>query len=72
LYEGIVKLLSPDWSAWGYLMNSTGFLSGVFQGMAQNDALLSVVNFLNVWGLILIGLGLDAGIVYPGGTVRWV
>jgi uncharacterized membrane protein YphA (DoxX/SURF4 family) len=62
LYEGIVKLLAPDWSAWGYLMNSTGFLSGVFKGMAQNDALLSVVDFLNVWGLILIGLGLMLGL----------
>jgi uncharacterized membrane protein YphA (DoxX/SURF4 family) len=62
LYEGIVKFLSPDWSAWSYLMNSTGFLSGMFQGMAQNDALLTAVNFLNVWGLILIGLGLILGL----------
>jgi len=62
LYEGIVKLFSPGWSAWGYLMNSTGFLTGLFQGMAQNDALLAVVNFLNVWGLIFIGLGLILGL----------
>jgi uncharacterized membrane protein YphA (DoxX/SURF4 family) len=62
LYEGIVKLFSPGWSAWGYLINSTGFLSFVFKGMAQNDTLLAVVNFLNVWGLILIGLGLILGL----------
>lgn len=62
LYEGVVKLLSPGWSAWGYLMNSSGFLSGFFKGMAQNDALLSAVDFLNVWGLIFIGLGLILGL----------
>lgn len=62
LYEGIVKLLTPGWSAAGYLLNSTGFLSGFFWGMAQNDAVLSLVNFLNIWGLILIGLGLFLGL----------
>lgn len=62
LYEGIVKLLTPGWSAWGYLINSTGFLSGFFSGLAQNDTLLPIVNFLNIWGLIFIGLGLILGL----------
>jgi uncharacterized membrane protein YphA (DoxX/SURF4 family) len=62
LYEGIVKLLSPGWSAAGYLYNSTGIFSGIFTGMAQNDALLPFINFLNIWGLIFIGLGLILGL----------
>jgi len=62
LFEGITKLASPGWSASGYLMSSTGFLSGLFQSMAQNEAVLIVINFLNIWGLILIGLGLFLGL----------
>jgi uncharacterized membrane protein YphA (DoxX/SURF4 family) len=62
LYEGLVKLLSPNWSAAGYLMNSSGFLSGFFQSMAQNEWVLTVVNFLNIWGLIFVGLGLFLGL----------
>ncbi len=62
LYEGIIKLISPGWSAFGFLINSTGFLSGFFIGLAQSESLLPVVNFLNVWGLILIGLGLFFGL----------
>jgi uncharacterized membrane protein YphA (DoxX/SURF4 family) len=63
LYEGIVKLISPGWSAYGYLVNSTGFLSGFFQSLAQSESMLPVVNFLNIWGLILIGLGLFFGLL---------
>lgn len=63
LYEGIVKLLSPGWSSWGYLMNSTGFMSGFFKAIAQNDALLGAADYLNIWGLILIGLGLILGLL---------
>lgn len=62
LYEGIVKLLSPAWSASGYLMNSSGFLSNLFMSIAQNENVLFIVNFLNIWGLIFIGLGLFLGL----------
>ena len=61
LYEGIVKLLDTGWSAEGYLANTHGFLSGIFHSMASNPAVLEAVNFLNVWGLILIGTGLFLG-----------
>ncbi len=62
LYEGVTKLASPGWSASGYLLNSTGFFSGLFQSMAQNEMVLNAIDFLNVWGLILIGLGLFVGL----------
>lgn len=61
LYEGIVKLLNPKWTAYGYLMESGGWFSSFFQSMAGNPDAMNVINFLNVWGLILVGLGLIVG-----------
>lgn len=62
LYEGVVKLWNSGWSAGGYLMDSQGFMAEFFYTLAANPAVLSVVDFLNVWGLILIGLSLILGI----------
>jgi uncharacterized membrane protein YphA (DoxX/SURF4 family) len=62
LYEGIYKLASPGWSAEGFLKGSYGFLSGFYHSLASNDSIIEVVNFLNIWGLILIGIGLILGI----------
>ncbi len=63
LYEGLTKLFNPEWTAAGYLQSATGPLAGIFQAMAANDAALQVINMLNVWGLILIGLGLFLGLL---------
>ena len=63
LYEGVIKLSMPQWSAKGYLEGSYGFLSGFFHNMAANENLINIINFLNVWGLILIGLGLMLGVL---------
>ncbi len=62
LYEGIVKLLNPNWSSLGYLMDSKGLFEGVFHSIAGNPALLNVMDFMNMWGLILIGAGLIVGL----------
>ncbi|MFO7671698.1 MAG: DoxX family membrane protein [Bacteroidales bacterium] len=62
LYEGLTKLFNPDWSSLGYLMDSKGFFEGVFQSLAGNPGALNVMDFLNVWGLILIGAGLIVGL----------
>lgn len=62
LYEGLVKLYSsPSWSAAGYLNGSVGPLSHVFKDVAAGTDMLAVVNFLNIWGLIIIGLALFIG-----------
>ena len=61
LYEGIAKLLKGNWSASGYLMQSRGFLSGIFRWIADTEPVLNVVNQLNMWGLTAIGLGLILG-----------
>jgi len=61
LYEGISKLMNPDWSSLAYLMDSEGWFEGLFHSMAGNPSLLNVLDFLNIWGLILIGAGLILG-----------
>ncbi len=62
LYEGIIKLASPAWSAGPYMLESTWIFSGIFRAAATNHSLLSVVDFLNIWGLIFIGAGLMTGL----------
>jgi thiosulfate dehydrogenase (quinone) large subunit len=61
LYEGIAKLLSAHWSAASYLLESKWIFSGLFVWMASNPVVLILVNFLNIWGLIAIGMGLVLG-----------
>ncbi|MEN8158030.1 MAG: DoxX family protein [Bacteroidota bacterium] len=62
LYEGITKLLNPNWSSLGFLMDSKGLFEGLFHSMAGNATVLNVVDFMNVWGLILVGAGLVVGL----------
>ena len=62
LYEGIVKLLNPNWSAAAFLVESKWLFSDLFHALAQNPTALDFVNFLNIWGLILIGAGLMFGL----------
>jgi uncharacterized membrane protein YphA (DoxX/SURF4 family) len=61
LYEGLAKLFVPDWSSYNFLLNSRWIFSGFFHWIANTPALLKIVDFLNIWGLILIGLGLFLG-----------
>ena len=61
LYEGIAKLMKPGWSAAGFLLQAKWIFSGLFNWIAGNPTVLSIVNFLNIWGLILVGLGLILG-----------
>lgn len=62
LYEGLSKLVNPDWSSVAFLLDSEGFLSSLFYSLASDPGLLKMVDFLNIWGLILIGLGLILGL----------
>jgi thiosulfate dehydrogenase (quinone) large subunit len=61
LYEGLVKLLNPNWSAAEFLAQSQGLFSGIFHWFLGDPARLAAVDFLNRWGLVLIGAGLIAG-----------
>ena len=61
LYEGIAKMLKPNWSAAGYLLQSRGIFAGLFRWIAGNTEVLATVNQMNMWGLTLIGVGLILG-----------
>lgn len=62
LYEGVSKLLTENWTAQAYLEGSNGFMAGFYHWLAASADLIAIVDFLNVYGLILIGLGLFFGI----------
>ena len=62
LYEGISKLFTPGWTSFSYLSTSNWLFANLFHDMAANPAVLKVVDMLNIWGLILIGLALFFGI----------
>jgi thiosulfate dehydrogenase [quinone] large subunit len=62
LYEGIAKLYSPLWSSYDYLSVSKWIFSGFFHWLASTPELLKIVDLLNIWGLILIGLALFLGV----------
>lgn len=62
LYEGFSKLLIPNWSSFGFLQESKWILKGLAQYILAHENVLNVVDFLNTWGLIVIGLGLILGL----------
>ncbi len=62
IYEGISKLFNPYWSSASYLMESKWLLSGFFHWILGNDTALRIVDFINIWGLIIIGLFLFIGL----------
>ena len=66
LYEGLVKILNPGWSAQGYLIASQGPFSKFFVALGNQSELMVFVDVLNIAGLALVGLALILGWV-----VRW-
>ncbi|MDR0725468.1 MAG: DoxX family protein [Prevotellaceae bacterium] len=62
LYEGCIKLVSGNWTAEGYLNNTRGFLSGFYHWLTASPVRLEIVDLINIWGLILIGLALCVGV----------
>ena len=59
-YSGITKVFDASWSAAGYLAGAKTF-PALFQWFAS-PANIGWVNFLNEWGLTLIGAALLAGL----------
>jgi thiosulfate dehydrogenase (quinone) large subunit len=62
LYEGFSKLLIPNWSSFGFLQESKWILAGFAKWILAHSTALSVVDIMNTWGLIAIGLGLIFGL----------
>lgn len=59
LYEGVIKLYSPSWSAKGYLLSAT-YMESFFSWLAS-ESMISIVDTLNIAALLLIGAGLILG-----------
>ena len=62
LYEGAIKLFAEKWSAESFLTSTYGFFSGFYHWLAASPVRLNIVDFLNIWGLIFIGLALFFGL----------
>ena len=62
LYEGVSKLLIENWSSYSYLANATGPLSGFYHWIVSSQGILKLVDILNIYGLILIGIALFIGL----------
>lgn len=62
LYEGLAKIFSPNWTAYGYLIDSKGFFSPLFTMIAENSTLMAITDFLNIYGLTIVGLFLILGL----------
>lgn len=61
LYAGITKVADPAWSAKGYLLGAQTFHG--FYAWLASGSMLTIVNFLNAWGLTLLGIALMLGIM---------
>ncbi len=60
-YSGITKILNPEWTSLKYLQGAKMF-TGFFSWMTQ-PSVLSVIDFMNEWGQLLLGISLILGIV---------
>ena len=61
LYEGYVKITSTGWSAAGYLDAATGPFAGIFEFMVEHTWMIKIIDYIMLYGLIVIGLCLMLG-----------
>ncbi len=61
-YEGLAKLFNPYWTSAGYLAQSQWWFGGIFHDIAASPSMLTFVDYFNTWALIVIGIGLMAGL----------
>ena len=59
-YSGITKVMNPDWTAAGYL-NAAKTFTG-FYGWLASPGIMPIINFVNEWGQLLLGISLILGI----------
>jgi len=55
LYEGVSKLINPYWSSAAYLLDSKWIFSGIAEIIVSNPTLLTISDYVNMWGLTLVG-----------------
>ena len=62
LYEGLSKIIGGTWSSAPYLAGSKWIFAPLFNAMAANTTVVGLVDFINIWGMILVGAGLMVGL----------
>lgn len=60
LYEGILKVYNPLWTAKGYLLSADGFLKGFFVNLA-GESMIGIIDFVNIAALLVVGFSLLLG-----------
>ena len=70
LYEGVIKAYNPSWTSRGYLLSAS--ILKPFFGWLASDSLITVIDYLNIYGLIAIGISLLVGIKVKWGCVGGV
>lgn len=72
LYEGLAKLFNPYWSSASYLVEAKWVFSDVFTAILANPHLLRIVDWLNIGGLIAIGLSLISGLLVTPASIAGI
>jgi uncharacterized membrane protein YphA (DoxX/SURF4 family) len=62
LYEGLVKIMNPAWTARPYLEGSRWIFGDIFRWMVSGNTGMWIIDTANAYGLALIGLALILGI----------
>jgi uncharacterized membrane protein YphA (DoxX/SURF4 family) len=69
LYEGVTKLMMPNWTSADYLMASSWWFAPFFHWIAETPTVLAAVDLINLIGLIFVGLALIFGLFERIGAV---
>lgn len=62
LYEGLVKLLNPAWTARPFLEGSRWIFGDLFRWMISGNTGMSIIDNANAYGLTIIGIALILGV----------
>ncbi|HZK62236.1 MAG TPA: DoxX family protein, partial [Anaerovoracaceae bacterium] len=62
LYEGLIKLFNPAWTARPFLEGSRWIFGDLFRWMVSGDTGMWIIDTANKYGLALIGLALILGL----------
>jgi len=62
LYEGLVKLLNPAWTARPFLEGSRWIFGDLFRWLISGNTGMWIVDTINAYGLTIIGIALIAGL----------
>ena len=60
-YAGLSKILDPSWTAAGYLSSAKTLPD--FYAWLSSGTLLPLINIVNEWGLLLLGVSLILGLM---------